>query len=191
MLWMFWAAKESAFKIVSKLGRPPVFSHKKFATRLLAQHKTAKNSEIGMEVRYEDIVVRITVRNQSQYIYAVGHATAKRLHPQKHIFSETWEVSVQDDLNENSAELTFSPEELKGVKQRESVQVRFYCKQALARRLGVHSSRLQIIRPLIARKSRPPYLLLNGRRCGIDISFTHHGRFLAWCGSIPSHYLPA
>jgi len=191
MLWMLWAAKETAFKIVSKLGQPPVFAHKKFAVRLLAQHGTAENREIGVEVKYEDIPARVTVSRQSHYIYSLGHAETKKPGWKHHVFSETQEVSEKDDLSENSGEVTFSRNELKNVTHRQSLQVRFYCKQALARRLAVHPSRLQIIRPRIANKSLPPYLLLDGRRCGIDISFTHHGRFLAWCGSVPRHCMPA
>ena len=34
-LWMFWAAKETAYKIISKITGPPVFSYKKFRNQSL------------------------------------------------------------------------------------------------------------------------------------------------------------
>ncbi|MCH7755009.1 4-phosphopantetheinyl transferase family protein, partial [candidate division KSB1 bacterium] len=49
-LWMFWAAKETAYKIISKITGPPVFSYKKFKTTFRKQISKSKSK---FEVVYD------------------------------------------------------------------------------------------------------------------------------------------
>ncbi len=59
-LWMFWAAKETAYKIISKITRPPVFSYKKFKTTFRKKISKSKSKfELVYDVRQFQIELRV------------------------------------------------------------------------------------------------------------------------------------
>ena len=68
-LWMFWAAKETAYKIISKITGPPVFSHKKFKTNFRKQISKSKSK---IEVSYDAQKFQIELTTDTNYIHAVG-----------------------------------------------------------------------------------------------------------------------
>ena len=76
-LWRFWAAKETAYKIISKITGPPVFLHKKFKTTF---HEQISKSKAKFEVVYDAQKFQIELTTDINYIHAVGaHANTSEL----------------------------------------------------------------------------------------------------------------
>jgi len=183
-LWMFWAAKETAFKIISKITGPPVFSHKKFRTTFRKQISQSKSK---FEVVYDARQFQIELTTDINYIHAVGaHANtgelpnyllSKKVHQVRHSELRDWQ-------NRNSWPEYFTKKELVSIHHAESALVRFHCKKLIAKKLKIAPSRLQIIRPSKARRPQPPFLLLDNKKTEIDISLSHHGLWLGFCFSI-------
>lgn len=183
LLWVHWTAKETAFKIISKLAGPPVFVHQRFVCTLTRETQ----EEISGEVTHDETRIPFRCLLAADYVHSVGvlgdddgvaiysdvAATEKtqRLQP------------VDDDLNRHG----FSALERESIHRRESALVRAYCKRAIAERLQVDLKRLQIVRPQRNHTSLPPYLLLDGKRVDVDVSLSHHGAYLAWAYSLPEN----
>jgi len=183
-LWMFWAAKETAYKIISKITRPPVFSYKKFKTTF---RKKISKSKSKFEVVYDARQFQIELATNINYIHAVGaHANTSEL-PNYLLSEKVHQVThseLKDWQNPNSWSEHFTKEELVSIHHAESALVRFHCKKLVAKELKVAPSRLQIIRPSKARMPQPPFLLLDNKQTEIDISLSHHGLWLGFCFSI-------
>ncbi|MCH6559653.1 4-phosphopantetheinyl transferase family protein [candidate division KSB1 bacterium] len=183
-LWMFWAAKETAYKIISKITGPPVFSYKKFKTTF---RKKISKSKSKFEVVYDARQFQIELTTNINYIHAVGaHANTSEL--PNYLLSEKVHQVTQSELrdwqNRNSWPEHFTKEELVSIHHAESALVRFHCKKLVAKELKIAPSRLQIIRPSKARRPQPPFLLLDNKQTEIDISLSHHGLWLGFCFSI-------
>ncbi len=183
-LWMFWAAKETAYKIISKITGPPVFSHKKFITTFYKQISKSKSEYI---VDYGEWQFLIELTTKSNYIHAVGtHANSSEL-PDYLLSKKVHKVThseLKDWQNSNNWPEHFTKEELDSIHHAESALVRFLCKNLIAKQLKITPSRLQIIRPEKAHKPQPPFLLLDNKQTEIDISLSHHGLWLGFCYSI-------
>jgi len=183
-LWMFWAAKETAYKIISKITGPPVFSHKKFKATFRKQISKSKSK---FEVVYNTRQFQIELTTNINYIHAVGaHAnTGERLN---YLLSEKVHQVTHSELkdwqNINRWLEHFTKEELVSIHYAESALIRFHCKELVAKELKIAPSRLQIIRPSKARRPQPPFLLLDNKQTEIDISLSHHGVWLGFCFSI-------
>ena len=183
-LWIVWAAKEAAYKIISKIIGPPVFSHRKFEATFL---KSLPESQSKIEVVYNKWIFPIEITFTRNYIHAVGahiktgalsnYLRSEKVHRITKYELKTWESRIKWLDN-------FTKEELLSIRQAESALVRFYCKKSIAEKLKITPSRLQIIRPSKERKSQPPFILLDNKRTEIDISLSHHGSWLGWCFSM-------
>jgi len=179
-LWMFWAAKETTFKLVSKISGPPVFSHKKFQISALQQ---TTESSFKANAVYQEHSFPIAITFTNNYIHAVGgNLTTDKLllntgvHKIAKSEYEIWgNRTVWND--------TFTQEELESIHHLESALVRFYCKKSIAETLKTSASHLQIIRPTKGQLPQPPFVLRHNKPCEIDISLSHHGSWLGWCFS--------
>ena len=182
-LWMLWAAKETAFKLVSKISSPPVFSHKKF--QICALQPTADSSFEATAV-YQEHSFPIVITFTSNYIHAVGGNLATDQWP--HFLLHTGVHNIAKSEYEIWGaravwQETFTPEELESIHHLESALVRFYCKKSIAETLKIGASNLQIIRPAKEQLPQPPFVLCNNKPCEIDLSLSHHGSWLGWCFS--------
>jgi len=183
-LWLFWSAKETAFKVISKISEAPVFSHKKFETALLQQH----GSKYDLSVTYNETNVCVEASATEEYVHATGF--------QQGLFART-DFKVKWDLHKISAAETnvwqdnstwqkyFSEAELQSIHHPNSALIRYHCKISIAKTLHLDTARLQILRQQKNEKSLPPFLLLDEKKSDIDISLSHHGDWLAWCFSFP------
>lgn len=86
---------------------------------------------------------------------------------------------------------TGSPERIVGVAPAEgdpSADVRRRLQAAVAERLGLDAADLEVERlpqPGAWDGLAPPRLLLRGAALPLDISLSHHGRFVAWAAALP------
>ena len=55
MLWLFWAAKEAAYKFISHLKGTPVFSHKAFQITFNNKQLQAQYDAYGIDLTYDII----------------------------------------------------------------------------------------------------------------------------------------
>ena len=182
-LWMFWAAKETAYKVISKITGPPVFSHKNFETTF---RKQISKSKLNFEVIYDAQKFQIELTTDINYIHAVGMPVKIGEMPDYLLCEKVHQVThseLKDWQNKNRWAEYFSEEELVSIHHAESALVRFHCKKFVAQELEISPSRLQIIRPSKARRPQPPFLLLDNKQTEIDISLSHHGVWLGFCFS--------
>jgi len=183
-LWLFWAAKETAFKVISKVSGPPVFAHKKFATTLL---EPASPGTVPLTVTHGTHTILVEAALHKDYVHAVGTLRSEDdpadvlagVHRGVHAMTEADREEWGDTATWHSH---FNQAELGSIRRAESALVRFHCKNAIAEELGIPANRLQIVRHTRKGKTLPPFVLLDNQPWpDIDISLSHHGGWLAWC----------
>lgn len=187
-LWMLWAAKETAYKIVSKLTSPPVFAHKLFRATL-QKMSTLEGDSIRavIPIDYNHKFVEVGITGDTEHIHAVGSYITSGKASDYLLFSKT---KMLDPLEFNQFQQDaylrkcFTDEERASIRDTEAALVRYYSKQDIAARLNINPAQLQIIRPKAQNKMQPPYLLIDNKQINVDISLSHHGKWVAWVYSM-------
>lgn len=175
-LWAFWAAKESAYKVASKLrGRPPVFVHAGFSvtwTDAGPDHWSGRVAWQELDVPVEVIAAGTIVRG----VAAVGADVASVLHGAEPLDGppEAWSERRTALLPR------FTPREAEAVHSLPSAAVRIRARQALAGVLEVEERDLEIVCDPGVTGRRVPRVLLRGRPALADVSLSHHGSWVAW-----------
>ncbi|KAA3656197.1 MAG: hypothetical protein DWQ10_15955 [Calditrichaeota bacterium] len=188
-LWMHWAAKEAAYKVICKMQKPrPVFSHAQFVVDLdPAINKGLFSNVVHATVRFRAVIIEIQFETGPDFIHAIAYCpfgeglNAFAIHPGTRVTSSA-DLSLWDD--NKWLESHFTENELLSCVRSESALVRYFSKKAVADYLKVAESRVQIIRPQIPDNFQPPYLLIDDRRTEMDLSLSHHERFVAWAFSV-------
>lgn len=166
-LWVRWAAKEAAYKVVSKLrGQPPVFVHRSFVT-------------VSDSVEYEGTCVPVHVAR----VGSVLHVVAALGTAPESVMARTAPLASAGASRDASLEALlerFTPREAEAVHSRASAAVRLDARAALASELGVAERRLEIVCAPGPTGRRPPLVLLDGAPAPADVSLSHHGRWLGW-----------
>lgn len=175
-LWAFWAAKEAAYKVVSKLrGEPPVFAHAAF----LVEWTDVLPARWVGSVTYEAVRVPVVVERQDSILHAVATAGAdvaacipgvEPLAGPPSGWGEELEVLLP----------RFTPREADAVHSLPSAAVRLRARTAVAVALSVEESSLEIVCDPGVTGRRPPRVLLNGLPAPADVSLSHHGAWIAW-----------
>lgn len=179
--WTLWAAKEAAFKVVSKLlGTPPVFEHRAF--EVIDAPGTPPTG-----VRYRDIHVALTARSDAEHVVV-------------HAWNDPSSLVMVSEMGQDDAQELldfrepfdawcgprFTPEEREALHSRASAFVRLLARMDAARFLDMEEKRLSIRAGPGATGRRPPFLFVDGRESpSTDLSFSHHGNRLAWALTLP------
>ena len=189
ILWMLWAAKEAAYKVVSKHDSPPVFSHKRFRTEL----KTITCRDRGcfqakLRVDYGSHHVEVEMFGNPERLHCVGAPASQDEEPDCELFSDStrWapdESGPRECGGDHGPD--FTALERESIHHEASALVRRQAKHDIGAKLGLDPARLQIVRPVKDNKMLPPYLLIDGNRTSIDISLSHHGKWVGWACTIP------
>lgn len=175
-LWAFWAAKEAAYKVVSKLrGSPPVFAHASFSVTWLDAGPDRRRGSVA----YEQLEIPVAVTLRGSMIHAVatsGAAAAEPLLGTERLDAPhaEWGTSLEALLPR------FTPREADAVHSLPSAAVRLSARKALADLLAVDESALEIVCDPGVTGRRPPRVFLNGRPAPADVSLSHHGSWIAW-----------
>lgn len=184
-LWLRWAAKESAYKVVSKArGAPFPFTHGAFVVE----------SELGRDgvVRHEGVAIpfRVARSDGPLHVVALDPALARwpgdREGEGEPILVTGVESSPatrpgppapgwQAFLDEH-----FSERERRSVWGTPSARVRLAARSHLGRLLGVEERRLEIVCRAGGPGRSPPAVLLDGEPAPADVSLSHHGRWVGW-----------
>lgn len=175
-LWRLWAAKEAAFKVVSKLGsNPPAFVHSGFRVELEIPPMPASFGT----VTWRDTVVSVHWHERPGRVAALGwNGDADQ--------AVEWGWGAETELDPDpSAPLEsllarLTERERPPVHSRPSALVRIAARSAAARALGVEEARVEVVCPEGPMGRTPPEVLLDGSPAAADVSLSHHGRWLAW-----------
>ena len=170
-LWLTWAAKESAYKVVTKLrGAAPVFGHAAFEV-------TEQDSGSGY-VKYDGLRIPFLDYSESRA---------------EHVHVLAWSGESGSDLRASVTRLPreeaprerFSDRELPALYSEASAWVRLLARDHVSQLVGVDDSALEIVCAEGRIGRSPPQLWVRGRRSHLDVSLSHHGRFLAWAVADP------
>lgn len=175
-LWAFWAAKEAAYKVVSKLrGEPPVFAHAAF----LVEWTDVLPARWGGSVTYDAVRIPVVVQRQDSILHAVATAGADVAAP---ILGAEPLAGPPGGWGEELEALLprFTPREADAVHSLASAAVRLRARAALAVALSVEESSLEIVCDPGVTGRRPPRVLRNGLPAPADVSLSHHGAWIAW-----------
>ena len=168
-LWRLWAAKEAAFKVVSKAeGTPPPFVHADFRVD-------------GDRVRWREREVPVRLEQRGEAVVAVAWEAGSEPSGVRWDVAEAGAVDPDPALDLAALVRRHLHEaERPPVHSRPSALVRLAARGALAEALGVTEGRLAVVCPGGPAGRVPPVAHLDGERCPADVSLSHHGRFLAW-----------
>lgn len=172
-LWRCWAAKEAAFKVMSKvLGSPPPFEHAAFGVRWNDRREREGT------VHYRDR--RVPVMCMGNGLFGPVHVLSWNPDPPSDLESDGLRPGIA--LVEPDAEVpdVFTPQELKAIHGPASAWVRIRAREHLASLVGVEEDALEIVCPEGATGRTPPHVLLRGHPCPWDVSLSHHGRYVGW-----------
>jgi phosphopantetheinyl transferase (holo-ACP synthase) len=166
-LWIHWAGKEAAYKLVSKLrGTPPVFVHRDFVVD-------------GDGVEHDGARYPLSVTRHGSAIHAVSCAGPQLRDVRMGVGKldqpgAPWSGGLEALLPR------FTDREADPVHSLPSAAVRLGARAALAAALGVDEKRLEIVCAPGVTGRRPPRVLLDGSAAPADVSLSHHGDWIAW-----------
>jgi len=187
-LWARWAAKETGFKVISKLlGAPPLFVHRAFKVEW-TDTVDPEESDASAVVRrgrvtYEGLEARVVVRLCPGAVHAVGFGAPggppERVSLHRHLAplddpDRPWAGPLE------ALEMQLSERERDAVYSLHSAAVRLGARADLARALAVGEERLEIVCDPGPTGQRPPRVFLDGERAAADVSLSHDGRWIAW-----------
>ena len=162
--WTLWAAKESAYKVAKKLDPAVRFLPRDFVVRRLAEGRAVVVHETGpFDVR---------LRRTEEWVSAVATRMAANA-------ASGMAANAASGMAANAAEAHRSVST--GIERLEvngadpSQTVRELVCAALALRMNVPPGQVQI-----AADRGIPVALWRNRRLPVDLSLSHHGRFVAW-----------
>lgn len=170
VLWMIWAAKEAAFKIVQKQDGGAVFAHRSY--EVLPSSETRGTVEVrGGSNRGASIHVEWNATDLRMHCLALsGSADLKSIRA---------DVSEIDHPAAARPPVRWSDRELLSARSAESLEARLLAKR-LASDAGLGS--VEIVREPRARRLGPPVLYAAGEAApleGWDLSLSHDGVFAA------------
>ena len=196
-LWLHWAAKEAAYKVVSKcLGAPPVFEHAAFRARIDEAPDSTATDQTGFNtvgsVAYHDLKIPFRAAWNSDRIHALAWSGEDTTKPTPSIKIATGEAHIQGaalERESRSADASpyefllkerFTPRERRSIHSPQSAHVRLMARSAMSERMGVDERRLEIVCGDVATGRTPPRVFLDGRPDRMDVSMSHHGHRVAW-----------
>ncbi len=195
-LWALWAAKESAFKVQCKLspGRP--FVPRNFSCQLQTD-ADADNTVVRIQgsVTGLDAAFPVVVEGSSNrsYVHVVGwDGTVEQPRSGRiEVGVEELELEGQDSQLEELRS-RFTSAEWEGIYSLSSARARLLARERIRKLLaspqegsvagvGREVDSVEILTQGDRQGQSPPRILAGGRDiAGLDLSLSHHGRFVAW-----------
>ena len=183
-LWKTWAAKETAFKIASKLREGVVFAHRKFEVvpDTAAEPERAIGEAIGLwaSVHFDDLEIRVRWETARDYVHCVGHLVRGEHGAQPAVRgrrgapARCWPGILHDGQALGGA---LSSAEQASVHSSASERARLLARR-LMDRWDLQGA--EIVRLWRAWGWSPPVVSHQGRPvAGFDVSLSHDGRFVA------------
>ncbi len=187
-LWRAWAAKEAAYKAISKaLGSPPVFAHRSFEVRWDEDQPTGtvqwERWRLPVHQASEDPGAPVHVL--AYLVNAKGAAAPTSSPPDPELIGP----AVVERIDRPDAPWTGSLERLlQRLTERErasvhtaaSAAVRIGARMEVARFLGLPPDRVEVVSARGPAGRSPPAVLVDGAPASVDVSLSHDGPWIAW-----------
>lgn len=164
MRWALWAAKESAYKVARKVDPRVPFSPRAFTVRLPGG-ETETDRRFAAEVHHALGTFHVCLEATQEWIHAVAATSGAGLERAR------WELR---SLGREAARC------LPGLDA--GARVRSLARSALANTLSAVPSHLGIA----AAAKRIPRVTWRGQPLTLDLSLSHHGRFVACAWEAPA-----
>ncbi len=163
VLWLLWAAKEAAYKVVSKTRRDLPFIPRLFQVRFpgLQLRDLSRSSMEGI-VESPGGVVAVKAWATDDYVHVVGAASRTVLEQVVAGESKPWGKTGETALAE------------------ESKMARRFALAALAKALETEPSALEIRRFPTSKGLGPPVVYHENKPAAVDLSLSHHGRYVSY-----------
>jgi len=176
-IWILWAAKEVAFKVRCKIHQAtPVFQPRQFTSALLLSPGETGWLDVTGEVRGEAVEVSVHGWACSEYVHLMGWNGGTV--PSG---AEMGVERIPDDIQLPELREHFTLREWRCIHSLPSAWVRILAKRRLAGLFGKGEEGLEIVTSEIHRGQKPPRVLVRGRETNaVDLSLSHHGRYVAW-----------
>lgn len=175
-LWLLWAAKESAFKVVSKRrGGAPVFAHASFRVTLVGTDRGRVDHE-------DDRVPWAAARADQDLLHVVAWSADDRKRPAPVAGRLGGSIAGAARLPSGAG----VPRERLGKRELESVHgpasawVRIHARRHLARLMGEEEDAVAIVCEGGPAGRTPPRALIHGEPSAWDVSLSHHKGWLGW-----------
>jgi phosphopantetheine--protein transferase-like protein len=176
-LWRLWAAKEAAYKVISKVkGAPPPFVHASFR---VDSSDPGAAEEFGT-VSWEDVAVRVHWHEEKGRVGAVAWNGVVGDEPVMWGWGALTELDPAPQVTFDELLERLTERERRPVHSRGSALVRLAARAALASALRVDEARVQVVCGEGPKGRVPPEVLLDDEAADVDVSLSHHGRWLAW-----------
>ncbi len=200
-LWLCWAAKEAAFKAVSKQAKePPVFAHRAFRVVVDSQPPRSRHSfDVGGVVTHEGVAIPFEASVSPRRIHALAWSGADAT-TASDLQIQIGEVSVGRSVDKMDAGLQpfelllnerFTFRERRSIHSPPSAYVRLFAREAIAGALDVDERRLEIVCGHEPTGRMPPVLMLDGTPGPVDVSLSHHAPFVTWAFTVSPDFTPA
>lgn len=162
MRWALWAAKESAYKVARKLDARVVFSPRAFRVRIPGGETESPDPYLA-EVSHPLARFHVCLEGTEEWVHAVASLSGAG------VARANWQLR---SLGREAARRIPGAEA--------SARARKLARSAIASALSAVPSDIVIA----AAARRIPRVTWRGQRLAVDLSFSHHGRFVAcaWGG---------
>lgn len=154
---MLWAAKESAYKVARKLDPTVCFSPGAFRVSIPGGETESPDPFLA-EVSHGPGLFQVCLQGTEEWVHAVASASGAG------VARANWQLR---SLGREASR------RIPGLEA--SARVRQLARSAVASALSVVPSDIDIA----AAARRVPQVLWRGRKLPVDLSFSHHGRFVA------------
>lgn len=177
LLWIYWAAKESAFKALRKLDPSLPFLPRHFAVTFRPADESGVQSGV---VETAGLAAIVWVTQHPDYLHAVAHAGPAAAETQSAAFATTLS-GVHCVTRAHHDTSPSAPTDL-------SAAARRFLVSRLAPHLGCRPADIAVVRG--AGRGTPPLVTVRGAPSGLDVSLSHHGRLVAFAVAVPAAIWP-
>ena len=167
LLWGFWAAKETAFKVRAKIDPESIFSPRRFQVVLYFLHFRKPSSFLPGRVDTPGGPVAVRIFFDDDHVRCIGAAT------------DTGEAADPDRVLHGWGAIG-EAKDLSPQSHRESVAARHMAIRHIARFTGRNAGEMTIARRQNDFGASPPVLYYRGEAAPVDISLSHDERFAAY-----------
>jgi hypothetical protein len=187
-LWVHWAGKEAIFKSASKvLGTPPVFRHPLFRVAfpeetfnaLVRRGSPDPGPPLLGTGEYLDLRFGLSVERRGDSVHAVSWIS-RGGDGAPEFFAGCRESTEGTRGTASGLQESFSALEWECVTHRGSALARVLARKALASARQIPEETLEIRCGPGPPGRRIPSVWMGGKELPVDITLSHHGRFLAW-----------
>ena len=172
LLWAFWAAKEAAYKAVSKAA-PGVSSAPGRYPASMDVHYRENSPDNGTgQVTTPMGTIPVRIVFSTEWVHCVAWVGFP-----KNLRSDSFEASIRYGISYGIREI---PPDQRPVWVRESAAARNAAASRIVEVLNIDPDDIRIRRELGPQGPGPPRVYIKGEKTPMDISLSHDGRFAAY-----------